>query len=151
VRRSRRLVVVAIAVAAVAFVAVAALLARWLTTEGRERGQVTALLRAQARGDVRAMLAALPGCAADRACAELQRANARRLRRTGSLEILAYDSATAYALGAESGPTRVAWQVPGRGLPVVQCVLVRRSGSALAGRTVALLRLSAPIGREAPC
>ncbi|HSD78045.1 MAG TPA: hypothetical protein VLA98_11595 [Solirubrobacteraceae bacterium] len=141
----------AIVVAAVAFLAVSALLARWLTTEGRERDAVTGLLRAQARGDARAMLARLDGCAADARCAALARRNARRLRRPGRLEILRYDSATSYAIGAASGPTRVVWRVVGRGLPVVQCVEVRRGGSVLAGRSVTLRRLGAPIGRESSC
>jgi hypothetical protein len=141
----------AIAVAAAAFLAVSFFLARWLTAEGRERQEVVALLRAQARGDARAMLARLDGCAADGRCAALQQRNAARLRRRGPVEVLAYDSATSYALGAASGLTRVAWQVPGRGLPVVQCVEVRRGGSALAGRSITLMRLSAPIGRQSSC
>jgi hypothetical protein len=144
----RRLAVVA---AAVAFLLVTLLVARWLTTEGRERDAVTGLLRAQARGDAGAMLRRLDGCRADARCAATVRADARRLRRPGRLEILAYDSGTAYALGASSGPTRVAWRVVGRGLPVVQCVEVARGGTVLAGRSVTLRRLSAPIGRESPC
>jgi hypothetical protein len=144
----RRLV---IALAVVAFLVITLFLARWLTAEGRERDQVVALLRAQARGDARAMLAQLDDCAAEERCAALQRANARRLRRPGKVEILAYDSATAYALGRARGPTRVAWQVEGRGLPVVQCVEVQRAGSAFGGRTITLRRLSAPIGRQSGC
>jgi hypothetical protein len=144
----RRLAVVA---AAVAFLLVTLLVARWLTTEGRERDAVTDLLRAQARGDAGAMLRQLDGCRADARCAATVRADAQRLRRPGRLEILSYDSGTAYALGASAGPTRVAWRVVGRGLPVVQCVEVARAGTVLAGRSVTLRRLSAPIGRESPC
>jgi hypothetical protein len=33
----------------------------------------------------------------------------------------------------------------------VQCVLVRRKGNVFAGTTVSLLRVTAPIGREASC
>jgi hypothetical protein len=144
----RRLAVVA---AAVAFLLVTLLVARWLTTEGRERDAVTDLLRAQARGDAEAMLRRLDGCRADARCVATVRADARRLRRPGRLEILSYDSATAYALGDSTGPTRVAWRVVGRGLPVVQCVDVSRGGTVLAGRSVTLRRLSAPIGLESPC
>jgi hypothetical protein len=146
----RRSLVLPIAAGAVAFLAVSFFLARWLTTEGREREAITALLRAQARGDARGMLARLDGCATNSGCAALQRTNARRLRRPGRLEILAYDSGTAYALGAKTGPTRVAWQVPGRGLPIVQCITVDRGGSALT-RSLTLRRLSAPIGRQSSC
>jgi hypothetical protein len=146
----RRSLAVPLALGAAVFLAVSLFLAGWLTTEGRERDAVTALLRAQARGDARGMLARLDGCAADAACAARQRRNAQRLRRPGRLQILAYDSGTAYALGAAKGLTRVAWQVPGRGLPVVQCVTVRRGGTALS-RSITLERLSAPIGRESSC
>lgn len=146
----RRSLVLPLALGGVAFLVISLFLARWLTTEGRERDAVSALLRAQARGDERGMLALLDGCAANRACVALQQRNAQRLRRPGRLQILAYDSGTAYALGAARGLTRVAWQVPGRGLPVVQCVLVDRGGTALS-RTLTLQRLSAPIGRESPC
>jgi hypothetical protein len=147
---SRRWIVVVAALAA--FLAVALLLARWLTTETRERDAVYALLRAQARGDARAMLERLDDTCARRArCRAEVAANARGRRRAGEVKILAYRSETAYALGEATGPTRVAWAVIDRGLPVVQCVDVRRKGSVLAGRTVTLLRLSGPIGRESSC
>lgn len=139
-----------IVVAAVAFLAIAFGLARWLTTENAERDRVTDLLRAQARGDARAMLAQLGGCAARPACVAQVRAQAAALRSPGKLEIVAYDSATAYALGAASGATRVVWRTPSR-LTTVQCVQVRRAGSVLAGRSVSLTALSEPIGRTAAC
>ncbi|HZC28476.1 MAG TPA: hypothetical protein VE269_01960, partial [Gaiellaceae bacterium] len=110
-----------------------------------------ALLQAQARGDADAMLARLDGCAREPACAAIQRRNAQRLKRPGEVKILAYDSTTAYALGAKRGPTRVAWTVIDRGLPVVQCVDVQRTGTALAGRAITLRRLSPPIARTGTC
>ena len=143
---------VLIALGIVAFLGISALLARWLTTESRERGDVHQLLSAQARGDAAGMLERLaPACRADPRCRATVAADARRLRRPGDVKILSYDSKTAYALGGATGVTRVAWTVIGRGLPVVQCVLVRRTGSALAGRGVTLLRISAPIGNESSC
>jgi hypothetical protein len=145
----RRLTIVVLGL--VTFLAISLVLARWLSTETRERNAVYALLRAQARGDAPGMLARLDGCAARPACRAQVRANARRLRRTGAVKILAYRSHTAYALGRASGLTRVAWTVIDRGLPVVQCVVVQRKGTVLAGRTVTLQRLSAPIGRESDC
>jgi hypothetical protein len=148
--RVRRAVV--IAVAAVAFVGVAILLARWLTTESRERSAVERLLSAQARGDASRMLALMAGsCRADARCRATVEGDARRLRRPGSPKIIAFDSKTSYALGSATGVTRVAWTIVGRGLPVVQCVTVHRGGSVVAGRTVSLLRISAPIGNEATC
>jgi len=148
---SRPRLVLAVAVGLVVFVAISAVLARWLTLEGAERDAVTALLRAQAAGDAAGVLAQLDGCRRDAECAQLARRNAARLRRPGRLEILAYDSSTSYSLGRARGPTRVAWQVKGRGLPVVQCVEVLRRGSVLADRSVTLQRLSAPIARESAC
>jgi hypothetical protein len=98
------------------------------------------------------MLSLLDGsCRRDPACAKTVRANAAKLTRAGEPKIIAYDSKTAYALGDETGQTRVAWTVIDKGLPVVQCVTVHRGGSVITGRTVTLLRISAPIGNEASC
>jgi hypothetical protein len=144
--------VVLITVGVLAFAAISVLVARYLTTESRERGAVSRLLDAQARGDAPGMLAELAGsCRADPRCRATVAADAQRLRRPGSPKIISYTSKTAYALGAATGVTRVAWTIVGKGLPVVQCVDVRRGGSALAGRTVTLLRISAPIGNESTC
>jgi hypothetical protein len=148
---TRRRIVSLALLGAVVFVAVSLLLARWLTTENRERDDVYALLRAQARGDAGAMLGHLDGCREDPACRAQTVANARRLRRPGTVKILAYHSDTAYALGDARGATRVAWTVVDRGLPVVQCVAVERTGNAVAGRDIVLRRLSAPIDREGSC
>lgn len=133
------------------FLAISFELARWLSTENRERDDVYRLLTAQARGDLRGMLTRLDGCAERPACRATQAQNARRLRRPGTVKILAYDSKTSYALGHAAGLTRVAWTVIGHGLPVVQCVSVDRGGTALAGRSITLTGLSAPIGNQATC
>jgi hypothetical protein len=147
---SRRLTL-AIA-AGVLFVAFSVVLGRWLTTESRERNAIHDLLVDQARGDAPGMLGHLDGCADTPACAAVQRRNAARLRRGGELKIVRLDSDTAYALGGAEGPTRVVWTVlPGSGSTIVQCVDVKRTGTVLAGHTVTLRRLSAPIGRESSC
>jgi hypothetical protein len=140
-----------LAIGVLLFLAISFELARWLATENRERDAVYGLLAAQARGDLRAMLARLDGCARHPACRATQARNAGRLRRPGKVRILAYDSKTSYALGDARGLTRVAWTVIGRGLPVVQCVAVHRGGTALAGRSITLTALSAPIGSQATC
>ncbi|MEA2188990.1 MAG: hypothetical protein QOK16_4001 [Solirubrobacteraceae bacterium] len=137
-----------IAAAVIAFLAISVMVARWLNTDTVERGAVTELLRAQARGDANAMLRRL-NCP-DAACEALVRANARRLRAPGELKIALYQSGTSHALKPRTKPTRVVWFTPGK-LTTVQCVLVRRTGNVLAGTTVSLLRLSAPIGRESSC
>lgn len=142
---------IAIAVAVLAFVAIAAVLARWLSAEGDERAMVTDLLEAQARGDRAAMLALLGDeCAARPPCIGAVEDNARDLRTDGEIEIVAYDSATSHAIGPADGPTRVVWRAPGR-LTTVQCVEVQRDGNLVAGQTVRLHAIGHPIEREGAC
>ena len=136
--------------AVIVFLAISLLLARWLSTEGAERDKVHDLLTAQAKGDVAAMLAQLHGCN-DAACRAIVARNAQTLKRRGAVKIVSYESGTSYALGSATGPTRVAWTSLQQGLVEVQCVTVRRSGSVLAGRSVTLLRISAPIDRQGSC
>ena len=144
--RTRRRVAVAVAI--VTFLAASAVVARWLQADNAERAKVERLLAAQGRGDAAAMAAELGRC--DPGCEQRLARLAARLRRPGELEIVRYDSRTAHALTGQTGPTRVVWQLPGT-LPTVQCVEVRRTGSALTGPGVTLLSLSAPIAREAGC
>jgi hypothetical protein len=148
---SRRVIIPLVIVGVVAFLAISLELARYLNTESQERGAVFALLRAQARGDARGMIDRIDGCARDPRCQATAARNATRLKRPGEVKILAYDSKTAYALGAAEGPTRVAWTIVDRGLPVVQCVDVERTGTVLAGRAIRLRRLSLPIDRQGTC
>jgi hypothetical protein len=146
---TRRRLLIALAIAIPIFLLISFGLARYLTNENRERDAVYALLRDQARGDAAAMLARLRAC--DARCRAAVVSNARRLRRPGTVKILAYDSKTAYTLGGATGPTRVAWTIIGHQLPVVQCVQVRRKGSVVTGTTITLLRLSVPIDRQGTC
>jgi hypothetical protein len=148
---SRRVLIPVVLVGVVAFLAISLALARYLNTESQERGAVFALLQAQARGDARGMIDRIDGCAGDPACRATAARNASRLKRPGEVKILAYQSKTAYALGAAEGPTRVAWTIVDRGLPVVQCVDVQRTGTVLAGRAIRLRRLSLPIDRQGTC
>lgn len=146
--RRRALIATGIA----AFLAISFVMARFLTTEGRERSAVADLITAQARGDAAAMLDELaPACRAEERCRAVVERNADRLRRDGTPKILSLKSDTAYALGEATGTTRVAWAVIDEGLPVVQCVEVHRGGSAISARSVTLLAISAPIGNEASC
>jgi len=147
VRRPR--VIVLIAAGVIVFLAISLLLARYLSTENRERDAVYALLRDQARGDAPAMLKRLTAC--DARCRANVTYDARRLERAGKVKILAYSSSTSYALGHSEGPTRVAWTIVDRQLPVVQCVEVERTGNVLTGSTINLRRLSVPIDRMGTC
>ncbi len=139
-----------VAGAVVLLVVIGALLARYLFTENVERNDILAVLRAQAHGDAPRELALLDGCRAKPACVASVRASAVRLRRPGTVKILSIKSPTAGALGETTGTARVAWTVIGQ-LPVVQCVVVHRSGNALQGLHVSLRSLSAPIENEADC
>ncbi|MDE3070779.1 MAG: hypothetical protein KGJ43_08640 [Acidobacteriota bacterium] len=134
----------------IVFLAISGWLARYLSNENAERNQIVALLEAQTAGDARAMLGDLPGCAATPSCAAVVRVNASTLQGRGSVKILALSSPTAYALTDSEGQTRVAWKQGAR-LPVVQCVLVRRRGSAITGLRVTLRRIGAPIAGTADC
>jgi hypothetical protein len=91
------------------------------------------------------MLVALQQCRFDRNCRRNVAANARRLKRSGRVEILADQSQTAYSLTSTVGVTRVAWRVTGSTLPVVQCVKVSRKGNAISGLTITLISVSLSI------
>jgi hypothetical protein len=149
-RRPRRPAVWIVAAFAVfVFLGLSFLLARGLAGASTERGKVLELLEAQARGDADAVLAALPACRAEPACARTTRAATGELARPGEVEILTYDPSARLTLTRRTGSARVAWRA-GESLPVVQCVRVRREGP-LTGGGVALLAISRPIGLEAAC
>jgi hypothetical protein len=143
--RRRRLL---IASGVLVFLAISFLLARWLALENVERDDIVTLLAAEARGDAKAMLAQLRGC--DRSCRANVISDARRLKRPGTVLILADQSQTAYSLTGAVGETRVAWKAASR-LPVVQCVKVERSGNVLSGLVIRLLAVSVPIPDTADC
>ena len=67
----------------------------------------------------------------------------------GRVQILTYAPSTRLALTRRAGTGRVAWRA-GDGLPVVQCVRVRRDGP-LTGAAVELLSVSAPIASDGSC
>jgi len=138
-----------IACGVVVFLAISGLLARWLALENVERDDIVTLLTAEARGDASAMLAQLHGC--DRYCRTNVVRDARRLKRPGSVLILADQSQTAYSLTSSVGDTRVAWKATSSTLPVVQCVRVERTGNVLSGLAIRLLAVSVPIPDTADC
>jgi len=140
-----------IALGVVIFLVTSYGITRWLTRENRERDAVLHALQAQARGDSRAVLALIPGCAATPRCRARVASNARRLRRAGDVKILTYESGTRYALGDATGSVRVAWDIGTRGDTVVQCVTVHRGGAAMFGGSVDLRAISAPIAPEGSC
>jgi len=136
IRRPRRVALIVLGV--IVFLVISGILARWLSLENAERSDILALLQAQARGDAPAMLAKLDGC--DARCRTIVHADARTLRRSGAVLILARQSQTAYALSSRTAETRIAWEAGNR-LPVVQCVTVRRTGNVITGLTLHLLAI----------
>jgi hypothetical protein len=142
-------VLTAVVFGAFVFLGLSLLLTRGLTGAGAERSQVLDVLEAQARGDADAVLARLPACEREPACASSTRDRVERLRRSGEVEILHFQPSARFTLGRRVGSARVAWRA-GEALPVVQCVRVRREGP-LSGGDVELLALSAPIPSEASC
>ena len=134
----------------VLFLAISAVLARFLSTENVERDDVLALLRAEAAGSEQGMISRLSGCRTSPACLASVKANAAALRRHGSVKILSLTSHTAYSLTGATGPTRVAWTVLGH-LPTVQCAKVERTGNLISGVSVTLVSLSAAIPSEGDC
>ena len=147
--RRRPAVLIVIGFGVFVFLGLSFLLARGLTGGNAERAAVLDVLRAQARGDADAVLAELPQCRAEPACAEVTEARVARLRRPGEVEILNYQASTRLSLTRRTGTARVAWRV-GESLPVVQCVRVRREGP-LTGGGVTLLAFSDPIGTDRSC
>jgi len=133
----------------VVFLGLSALLARWLSLENVERNAVVVLIENEARGDARAMLVQLHGC--DNQCRANVIADARRLRRPGRVQILAYQSQSSYSLTTTVADTRVAWKSSLGRLPVVQCVKVERKGNAISGLQIRLLTLSVQIPDTADC
>jgi hypothetical protein len=131
------------------FLGLSFLLARGLTGSSTERGKVLDVLEAQARGDAGAVLSMLPACAAEPACKQVTEQRVAELERPGEVEILNYVPSTKLSLTRRTGSGRVAWR-SGEGLPVVQCVRVRREGP-LTGGGVTLLALSKPIDPEGSC
>ena len=131
------------------FLGLSFLLARGLTGSSTERGKVLALIEAQARGDADAVLADLPACRAEAACAETTRRTTEELARPGEVEILTY----APSAGSRSPAARArrGW----RGAPASRCPSCSACACAATGRSPAAAsscwRSPRPIGLEAPC
>jgi hypothetical protein len=132
-----------LAAAAVVVLAVGFLSARWLTTENRERDALFDLVSAEAAGDAPRVLDQLHGCDAN--CQAKVHAFLPKVTGPGSVKIARLDSGTAYTFGTKAGTSRVVWVHGVDSRPIVQCVVVERRGGPLTGRSVRLLRLSAPL------
>jgi hypothetical protein len=148
VRRRRTLLIIAAVV--VLFLVVSALLARVYSSVAAERSGVTALIKAEARGDQAGMIADLYGCRPSAACRGRVAQDATSLHYPGSVAILQLTVSASFPLGGNVGVTRVAWEPQGH-LPITQCIRVRHDGNPITGLTVRLLEISPRIKTNADC
>ncbi len=146
----RRAYLVAIAAAAIVFLVISALLARVLSANAAEQSAITALVRAEARGDRSAIVASIVSCRTTAACRLRASENAAALRHPGTVSIIQLQPSTSFSIAGTRGTARVAWNVGGS-LPIVQCVRVRRNGNAISGLHVELLEISLRIKSDAAC
>ena len=126
------------------------LLARVLSVSNAERSAMLALARAQARGDERAVLRRVSGCAPGSACRRRLPRILARVRRSGTVKILRFDGPSGLAITGRSGKGRLVWKA-GQALPVVQCFRLLTEGDPLQGYSVRVASIGEPIGLEASC
>jgi hypothetical protein len=136
--------------ALVVFLAITFVLARTFSGYGSERDAIVDLIRAQARGDVTAVVAGIRGCAAAPACEARTARIVKRTERSGRVAIVRLDLGGRLALGSHEHTARVVWKA-GDSPPVVQCVRVGRTGDVLSGFHVYVRSLGAVIDSEKSC
>jgi hypothetical protein len=146
----RRAYLVAIAVAVILFLVISALLARVFSANSAEQSAITALVKAEARGDANAIVANITGCATSPACRRRASVVATALARPGAVSIIQLQPSTSFSIARTLGTARVAWNAGGS-LPIVQCVRVRRTGNAVSGLHVELLEVSRRIKSDTAC
>jgi len=146
----RRAYILAIAVGIVVFLVISALLARAFSATSAEQSAVTALVRAEARGDTDAVIDSILDCRGSAACVQRATSNAARLEHAGAVSILQYTPSTSFSIAGTEGTARVAWNVGGS-LPITQCVRVRRTGNVLSGLHVELLAVTPRLAADAVC
>jgi hypothetical protein len=139
-----------IALGVVVVLVVSALLARAFSVDSAEQSAITALLQAEARGDAAGMVVRIRDCGQSATCRARAATDAAALRRPGSVSVIKLDSSAGFSLGSTLGTARVAWRI-GQGLPIVQCVRVRRAGNVLSGLRVELLEISRRIPSDKDC
>jgi hypothetical protein len=146
----RRLVITAVLLGLVMFIAISVMLARAFNADSAERAAVTDLVKAEARGDTAGAAGQLENCASNAACRARIASNATAIHHAGSVEVLQLEPSTGFSLGSTLGSARVAFRV-GSSLPIVQCVRVRRAGNVVSGLRIELLSASAPLKGDATC
>ncbi len=146
----RTYIVLLIAVGVVLFLAISGLLARAFSVSGAENAALTTLVKAEARGDASAVIAAIAGCGTSPACRARADAVTAKLRHPGNVSVIEINPSAEFSLGSTLGTARIAW-LAGGSLPRVQCVRVRHAGDVLSGFHVELLKLSRRIAGGSDC
>ena len=147
-RRSYVLILIGLGV--VVFLFVSALLARAFSIDGAEQSAITSLLQAEARGDAAGVVSRIRDCGQSAACQARAQTDAAALRTPGPVTVIKLDPSAGFSFGSTVGTARVAWRI-GNGLPIVQCVRVKRAGNVLSGLRVKLLEVSRRIPSDKPC
>ena len=132
------------------FLFISLILARVFSADGAERTAITLLIRDEATDNPAGMASRIRNCSRSAACRARMAHDASTLKRAGDVLVLQLLPSAGFSLTSTIGTARVAWKTPDS-LPVVQCVRVRRAGSALSGITIELLKLSARINSGADC
>jgi len=143
---------IALAVSAVVlFVLASAVVARVLAAQGAERTLLEHSISAQAAGDSKLAASLISNCSAGSECATAVAAVVAQVKAPGKrAKVLQIDPGTSKSPGGDIGVARIAWRIDGQ-LPVVECVVVERTGNAVSGFEVRLNALSKPIQREGHC
>jgi len=135
----------------VVFLLISALLARIFSADSAQRAAIIAVLQDQAQGDANAVISKIQGCDARAACRQRAAYNAAHLKAAGAVSVLTLQTpAGGINFGNSEGVARVAWRI-GTGLPIVQCMRVRRAGNPITGLHVQLLAVSKRIPSESNC
>jgi hypothetical protein len=148
VRRGYQFALIGLGV--VVFLVVSALLARAFSIDGAEQSAITTLLQAEARGDAAGMIERIKECGRSPACRARAATDAAALREPGQVNVIKLDASAGFSLGSTLGTARVVWRIAD-GLPIVQCVRVRRAGNLLNGLRVELLEISRRIPSDKDC
>jgi hypothetical protein len=147
-RRRRNILLIVLGV--ILFLVISALLTRALSVGGAEDTAITDMVKAEARGSVSQVVAAVDGCRRSASCRARAATNTSALKRPGAVSIIQIQSSAGFSLGSTLGTARVAWLVGGS-LPIVQCVRVRHAGNVLKGFTIQLVTVSVRIKSDAAC
>ena len=148
---SRPVRITLVLIGVIVFVAGSLAMGRVLAARGAERSLLEGVIRDQAKGDSAALASGLPNCETGTKCRTQVDALVKKVSGPGKpLEILQITGGVGSGPGPAEGVARIAWHT-GEDLPVVQCVVVKKSGSVVSGFSLEIVKVSNPIDREGAC